>query len=155
MSASGRSLPSALRKLLRILNMRRRTQAYTLFYIIGTFGATHVPVVGMSPLKSLEQLGGLAVFAGYAADPPIRSCQFCFTANCAQFTVLYPPPILLTAHTCRPCSLQIMEICDIIKRRKEVEMNKDMAEGAKKKVMSFDEVMKLRMQVQRKLHCCQ
>ena len=31
--------------------------AYTLFYVIGTFGATHVPVVGWTPLKSLEQVG--------------------------------------------------------------------------------------------------
>jgi dolichyl-diphosphooligosaccharide--protein glycosyltransferase len=31
-------------------------KAYGLFYVIGTFGATFVPVVGMTPLKSLEQL---------------------------------------------------------------------------------------------------
>ena len=38
---------------------------YTLFYAIGTFGATHVPVVGWTPLKSLEQVAPLAVFLGY------------------------------------------------------------------------------------------
>jgi dolichyl-diphosphooligosaccharide--protein glycosyltransferase len=37
-------------------------RAYTLFYIIGTIGATHVPVVGWAPLKSLEQLGAFGVF---------------------------------------------------------------------------------------------
>lgn len=37
-------------------------RAYTLFYIIGTTGATHVPVVGWAPLRSLEQLGPCAVF---------------------------------------------------------------------------------------------
>ena len=38
---------------------------YTLFYAIGTFGAVQVPVVGWTPLKSLEQLAPLAVFLGY------------------------------------------------------------------------------------------
>ena len=37
-------------------------RAYTLFYLIGTAGATFVPVVGWTPLKSLEQLGALGVF---------------------------------------------------------------------------------------------
>jgi dolichyl-diphosphooligosaccharide--protein glycosyltransferase len=32
-------------------------RAYTLFYVIGTYGAIQVPVVGLTPLKSLEQLG--------------------------------------------------------------------------------------------------
>jgi dolichyl-diphosphooligosaccharide--protein glycosyltransferase len=39
-------------------------KAYTLWYIIGTFGATRVPVVGMAPLKSLEQLSGLVGLIG-------------------------------------------------------------------------------------------
>ncbi len=39
--------------------------SYTLFYSIGTFLAIQVPVVGWSPLKSLEQLGPCAVFLGY------------------------------------------------------------------------------------------
>lgn len=30
--------------------------SYTIFYIIGTYGAIHIPVVGMTPLKSLEQM---------------------------------------------------------------------------------------------------
>ena len=38
--------------------------AYTLFYIIGTAGATRVPVIGMTPLRSLEQLPCLAIFGG-------------------------------------------------------------------------------------------
>eukprot|EP00292_Cryptomonas_paramecium_P007625 CAMPEP_0113686126 /NCGR_PEP_ID=MMETSP0038_2-20120614/15104_1 /TAXON_ID=2898 /ORGANISM="Cryptomonas paramecium" /LENGTH=344 /DNA_ID=CAMNT_0000606389 /DNA_START=313 /DNA_END=1344 /DNA_ORIENTATION=+ /assembly_acc=CAM_ASM_000170 len=37
-------------------------RAYTLFYVIGTFGATRVPVVGWTPLRSLEQMGPLGVF---------------------------------------------------------------------------------------------
>uniref|UniRef100_A0A7S4G4W8 dolichyl-diphosphooligosaccharide--protein glycotransferase n=1 Tax=Eutreptiella gymnastica TaxID=73025 RepID=A0A7S4G4W8_9EUGL len=40
-------------------------KAYTLFFIIGTLGATRIPVVGWTPLKSLEQMGPLAVFIGY------------------------------------------------------------------------------------------
>ena len=39
--------------------------AYTIFYILGTYGAMHVPVVGWTPLKSLEQLGPCAVFVFY------------------------------------------------------------------------------------------
>ena len=38
--------------------------AYSLFYIIGTAGAVQIPVVGWTPLKSLEQLGPCAVFLG-------------------------------------------------------------------------------------------
>jgi len=37
-------------------------KAYTLFYVIGTYGAIQVPVVGLTPLKSMEQLGALGVF---------------------------------------------------------------------------------------------
>jgi len=37
-------------------------RAYSLWYVIGTIGATHVPVVGWSPLKSLEQLAPFALF---------------------------------------------------------------------------------------------
>jgi dolichyl-diphosphooligosaccharide--protein glycosyltransferase len=43
-------------------------RAYTLFFIIGTFGATRVPPVGMNPFKSMEQLMPLAVFIGYQAS---------------------------------------------------------------------------------------
>ena len=39
--------------------------SYTLFYVIGTALAIQVPVVGWTPLKSLEQLGPCAVFLGY------------------------------------------------------------------------------------------
>ena len=39
--------------------------SYSLFYIIGTFLAIQIPVVGWAPLKSLEQLGPCAVFLGY------------------------------------------------------------------------------------------
>jgi dolichyl-diphosphooligosaccharide--protein glycosyltransferase len=39
--------------------------AYTLFFVVGTSLAIQVPVVGWTPLKSLEQLGPCAVFLGY------------------------------------------------------------------------------------------
>ncbi len=40
-------------------------KSYSIFYILGTFLATRVPVVGMTPLKSLEQLGPAGVFLGF------------------------------------------------------------------------------------------
>lgn len=39
--------------------------SYTIFYVIGTTLAVQIPVVGWTPLKSLEQLGALAVFGAY------------------------------------------------------------------------------------------
>merc|ERR1711871_135655 len=39
-------------------------RAYSLFYLIGTAGAMQIPVINWTPLKSLEQLGGMAVFLG-------------------------------------------------------------------------------------------
>jgi len=40
-------------------------KAYSLFFIVGTYGAIQIPVVGMQPLRSLEQMGPLLVFVGY------------------------------------------------------------------------------------------
>lgn len=40
-------------------------KAYTIFYVIGTLGAIQVPIVGLAPLKSFEQLGPFGVFVGY------------------------------------------------------------------------------------------
>ena len=40
-------------------------RAYTCFFVIGTFGATRVPPVGMNPFKSMEQLAPFAVFLGF------------------------------------------------------------------------------------------
>lgn len=37
-------------------------KAYSLWYVIGTYLATQVPVVGMSPFRSAEQLSALGVF---------------------------------------------------------------------------------------------
>ena len=37
-------------------------RAYSLFYMIGTFCAIQVPVIGLTPLKSLEQMMPLLVF---------------------------------------------------------------------------------------------
>ena len=39
--------------------------AYSLFFVIGTAGAMRVPVIGMGPLKSFEQIGALVVFICY------------------------------------------------------------------------------------------
>jgi dolichyl-diphosphooligosaccharide---protein glycosyltransferase len=38
--------------------------SYTSFYVVGTALAMQIPVIGWTPLKSLEQLGPFAVFAG-------------------------------------------------------------------------------------------
>lgn len=40
-------------------------RAYTAFYFVGTILAVQIPVVGMTPLKSLEQLGPCLVFLGF------------------------------------------------------------------------------------------
>jgi dolichyl-diphosphooligosaccharide--protein glycosyltransferase len=37
--------------------------AYTAFFVVGTLGALQVPVVGTAPLRSLEQMLPLGVFA--------------------------------------------------------------------------------------------
>jgi dolichyl-diphosphooligosaccharide--protein glycosyltransferase len=47
--------------------------SYTLFYVVGTTLAVQVPVVGWSPLKSLEQLGPCAIFFGYQL---LRLCDY-------------------------------------------------------------------------------
>jgi len=39
--------------------------SYTLFYAIGTVLAIQIPVVGLTPLKSLEQVGCFVIFAAY------------------------------------------------------------------------------------------
>ncbi len=39
--------------------------SFSIFYTLGTALAIQVPVVGLTPLKSLEQLGCLAIFVGY------------------------------------------------------------------------------------------
>lgn len=40
-------------------------KAYTFFYLVGTALAIQIPVIGFTPLKSLEQLGPCAVFLVY------------------------------------------------------------------------------------------
>ena len=42
----------------------RLHRAYSLFYVVGTLGAIQVPVVGLTPLRSLEQIAPLLVFGG-------------------------------------------------------------------------------------------
>jgi len=40
-------------------------KAYTIFFVIGTIGAIQIPVVGLQPIRSLEQMGAVLVFIGY------------------------------------------------------------------------------------------
>jgi len=40
-------------------------RSYSIWYVVGTAGATLVPVVGWTPLKSLEQMPSMAVFVGF------------------------------------------------------------------------------------------
>ena len=40
-------------------------RAFSLFYFIGTLGAIQIPVVGLAPLRSLEQLAPCVVFLGF------------------------------------------------------------------------------------------
>jgi len=40
-------------------------RAYSLFFLVGTACAVHVPIVGWLPLRSAEQLGPLAVFIAF------------------------------------------------------------------------------------------
>ena len=47
--------------------------AYTIFYGLGTLLAIQIPVVGLTPLRSLEQLGPCMVFLGYQL---IQFCEF-------------------------------------------------------------------------------
>jgi dolichyl-diphosphooligosaccharide--protein glycosyltransferase len=53
-------------------------KAYTSFYIVGTFLATRVPVVGLTPLRSLEQLGPFVAFVG------IQLLEYCRRQQVAQ-----------------------------------------------------------------------
>jgi dolichyl-diphosphooligosaccharide--protein glycosyltransferase len=39
-------------------------RAYTTFYVVGTYLAMQIPVVGWTPLKSIEQMGPLLAFVG-------------------------------------------------------------------------------------------
>ena len=48
-------------------------RAYSLFYVVGTYLDIQVPVVGLTPLKSLEQLGPCAVFLGYQV---LQYCEY-------------------------------------------------------------------------------
>lgn len=48
-------------------------KAYTLFVVVGTAGAVQIPVVGWTPLRSLEQIGPLGVFLGYQV---LAFCDF-------------------------------------------------------------------------------
>jgi len=53
--------------LLRKLPFEHLYFSYTSFYVVGTFLAMQIPVVGWTPLKSIEQLGPFGVFIGMQA----------------------------------------------------------------------------------------
>ncbi len=61
--------------LLRKLPWDHLYRSYTTFYIVGTFLAMQVPVVGLQPIKSLEQLGPFAVFVGFQILQLMRSLE--------------------------------------------------------------------------------
>ena len=61
-------------------------KAYTSFYIVGTFLAIQVPVVGWTPLKSLEQLGPFVAFAGMQV---LEYCRRQQVANNLSFKELW------------------------------------------------------------------
>ena len=50
----------------------RLHRAYTAFYLVGTFLAIRVPVVGYTPIKSLEQMGPMIGFVGLQL---IETCE--------------------------------------------------------------------------------
>jgi len=54
----------AIRKALKNEDITKLHRAFTLFFVIGTYGATRIPVVGWAPLKSFEQLPTFFVFLG-------------------------------------------------------------------------------------------
>lgn len=47
-------------------------KAYSIFWIIGTVGATYVPVIGWAPLRSVEQLPSLLTFIVYQV---LEACE--------------------------------------------------------------------------------
>jgi len=49
-------------------------RAYTLWYVIGTAGATLVPVIGWTPLRSMEQMPSLLVFLVFQL---LEVCEVC------------------------------------------------------------------------------
>jgi len=59
-------------------------KGYTAFYIVGTILATRVPVVGLTPLKSLEQLGPFVAFAGIQLLEYCRRQQVVLKLNYAD-----------------------------------------------------------------------
>lgn len=61
--------------LLRKLPFDHLYFSYTSFYTVGTFLAMQVPVVGWTPIKSLEQLGPFGVFVGMQALMLMKLCE--------------------------------------------------------------------------------
>jgi dolichyl-diphosphooligosaccharide--protein glycosyltransferase len=57
------------------LNFENTLKAYTCLFIVGTAGAVQVPVVGWTPIKSMEQIGPLLVFCAYQVCHPSPGSQ--------------------------------------------------------------------------------
>jgi len=65
-------------------------RSYSLFFVIGTIGALQIPVVGLAPLKSLEQLGPAGVFVlmqVLAAIPAVARSGVLGTTDRTQTTI--------------------------------------------------------------------
>lgn len=65
--------------LLRKAPFERLYFSYTSFYVVGTTLAMQIPVVGWTPIKSLEQLGPFGVFVGIQALMLMRVCEKKYT----------------------------------------------------------------------------
>lgn len=65
-------------------------RAFTLFYVIGTFGAIQVPVVGWSPLKSLEQLAPFFFCIALQLLAVIQYLRYKHSMTAAQVHILAP-----------------------------------------------------------------
>jgi len=61
--------------------------SYTLWYIIGTIGAMQVPVIGLTPIKSLEQLAPLCLFFFF------QVMQFCELPSVQRFMGIDPEKV--------------------------------------------------------------
>mmetsp|Transcript_22538 Transcript_22538/g.53932 ORF Transcript_22538/g.53932 Transcript_22538/m.53932 type:complete len:606 (+) Transcript_22538:189-2006(+) len=87
------------RVLFKDLNFENTIKAYLLFFVVGTFGAVHVPVVGWHPLRSMEHIGPLLVFFAYLV---LGACEILrrragLSRGSAEFGALRRQVILVAA----------------------------------------------------------
>ena len=67
----------------------RLWRAYTFFFLVGTYGALQVPIIGMAPFKSLEQLGMYICIDDQYNELLclIHEVFVCFSANAYKQTI--------------------------------------------------------------------